>query len=122
MKGLDIALAGILAVCAVIQYNDPDPVYWVTVYGIAACVPALSIAGKRSELVAGIAIGMIASGMLYAVPGFFDYLASGRWGTITGAMDGADAYVEPAREFLGLGIALAIVAFYVVRRGANQNR
>lgn len=121
MKGLDIALAGILAVCAIIQYNDPDPIYWVTVYGIAACVPALNIAGKRSDLVAGIALGMIVSGMIYAAPGFFDYLVSGRWGSITGSMDGADRYVEPAREFLGLGIALVIVAYYTLRGRTRQN-
>lgn len=122
MKILDLFLAAILAICAIIQYNDPDPIYWVTVYGFAACVPALNAAGKRSDVVAGIAIGMSLSGVLYATPGFFDYVASGRWGSIAGSMGGADTYVEPAREFLGLGIALTIVIFYTRRWRGAQNR
>ncbi|MGI9344102.1 MAG: transmembrane 220 family protein [Gammaproteobacteria bacterium] len=122
MKALDYLFVAMLAVTAVLQFNDPDPAYWVTVYGLGAAVPLMHALGRQARFLAALTIGMIISGMLYAAPGFFDYLVSGRWGSITGSMDGPDAYVEPAREFIGLLIALAIVSFYALRWRANQNR
>ena len=62
-----------------------------------------------------ITIGMIASGMIYAAPGFLDYLQAGNFSSITASMDGSLTYVEPAREFLGLLIALTIVGIYAQR-------
>lgn len=114
-KSRDFAFALLLAVTAALQFNDPDPIYWVGVYGLAAAVPALHAVGRNSPFLAALTLGMILSGMIYAAPGFIDYLQSGRYGTITGSMNGPDAYVEPAREFIGLAMALAIVAFYAWR-------
>jgi len=111
-----------LAVTAVLQINDPDPVYWVAVYGLGAAVPLMHAFGRQARFLAALTIGMIVSGMIYAAPGFFEYLQSGQLGTIAGSMDGPDAYVEPAREFIGLLIALAIVGYYGYRWRANQNR
>jgi hypothetical protein len=119
MKALDYFFAALLVVIAGLQINDPDPTYWVVVYGLGAAVALLHALGKSSQFLAALTIGMIASGMIYAAPGFLDYLQAGNFGSITASMDGSLTYVEPAREFLGLLIALTIVGIYAQRWRTN---
>jgi len=119
MKALDYLFVAMLAVTTALQINDPDPVYWVAVYGLGALVPLLHSLGRQAQFLAALTIGMILSGMMYTAPGLFDYLQSGDFGSITGSMDGPARYVEPAREFLGLLIALAIVGIYAMRWHTN---
>ena len=119
MQVLDYIFVAMLVVTTALQFNDPDPVYWVAVYGLGAVVPLLNSFGRHSQFLAALTIGMILSGMIYAAPGFFDYLQSGDFGSITGSMDGPARYVEPAREFLGLLIAFAIVGSYPLRWRTN---
>ena len=115
MKVLDYLFVAMLVVTTALQFNDPDPVYWVAVYGLGAVVPLLNSIGRPVQFLAALTIGMILSGMIYAAPGFFAYLQSGDFGSITGSMDGPARYVEPAREFLGLLITFVIVGSYALR-------
>jgi len=119
MKALDYFFTALLLVIAGLQINDPDPAYWILVYGLAAIIPLAHSLGKRPQLLAALTVGMIVSGMIYAAPGFAEYLGAGNYGSITASMDGPAKYVEPAREFLGLLIALIIVGFYAQRWHAN---
>ena len=119
MKALDYFFTALLLVVAWLQINDPDPAYWVLVYGLAAIVPLAHSLGKRPQLLAALTVGMIISGMIYAAPGFAEYLSAADFLSITASMDGPAKYVEPAREFLGLMIALAIVGFYAQRWRTN---
>jgi len=115
MKALDYLFAAMLAITAALQFNDPDPLYWVLAYGLGAVVAVMHALGKRAVFLAALTLGMVLSGMMYAVPGFAEYLQAGDYGSITGSMDGPNAYVEPAREFIGLLIALLIVGSYSLR-------
>ena len=115
MKAIDYLFVAMLAVIAALQLNDPDPVYWVAVYGLGAVVPLLHSFGRQAQFLSAVTIGMILSGLIYAAPGFREYLQSGDFGSITGPMDGPAWYVEPAREFIGLLIALTIVGYYAMR-------
>lgn len=119
MKLMDYVFAAMLAVIAALQFNDPDPVYWVAVYGLAALVPLAQAFGGRAPFLAALTMGMIVSGMIYASGGFFDYLQAGKYASITGPMGRGARYVEPAREFLGLLIALLVVGYYALRWHRN---
>lgn len=121
-RARDYTLAALLAVTAALQFNDPDPVYWVAVYGLAAVAPIVHARGSRAPFLGALTLGMVISGMIYSAAGFYDYLRSGQFGSITGSMDGPDAYVEPAREFLGLTMAWLVVGWYTLRWGAFQKR
>jgi hypothetical protein len=112
MKILDYCFAALLAWVAILQINDPDPVYWVTVYALGALIALLNAFSRPAPLAAAVNVGMIMTGVIYAAPGFLDYLAAGDFGALTQAMDAGLDYVEPAREFLGLAIALGIVGSY----------
>ena len=113
MKVMDMILTVLLGLCVVLQFNDPDPFYWVVAYGLAAVVPLLNLLGRRPQYFAGISFGLIVSGLIYSAPGFVEYLRSGDFGSLTGPMDVPATYVEPAREFLGLLIAFAAVSGYL---------
>ena len=119
MKLMDYGLAAMLAVIAGLQFNDPDPVYWVAVYGLAALVPLAQAFNGRAPFLAALTIGMIISGMIYASSGFFAFVAAGDYAAITGPMGRGARHVEPAREFLGLLIALLVVGYYALRWHRN---
>src|SRR5690606_539791 len=46
MRWFHLACAGLFAVSALLQYNDPDPVAWVLMWGAAAVVAVLNFRGK----------------------------------------------------------------------------
>ncbi len=105
-----VALA--FLIMAAIQFNDPDPVYWVAVYAVVAAVPAARIFGHSLPTTSAVAGGMVLAGLLIAAPGVVDYLASGDYSSIDEKMMDEKPYVESAREFIGLLIAAAGLIFY----------
>ena len=120
MNILRWVLAALLLISAAIQFNDPDPVYWIAAYAAAAAVVAAAAVNRFDRFVSGIAIGVVVAGMLVSAAGFVAYLLSGIPGAIFASMAGSPAYVEEAREFLGLGIALAALAWS--HRAASRQR
>lgn len=114
MKTLSFAAAVVFVVIAGLQFNDPDPIYWVAVYGGTALIALGKGLGRYSDFWAAIAIGAVLAGLLQSFPFFIDYLKAGEFGSIFGDMRGPQ-YVEPTREFGGLLMALALLVFYVRR-------
>ncbi|MFT7653369.1 MAG: hypothetical protein ACI9UU_002480 [Candidatus Azotimanducaceae bacterium] len=102
----------VLIVMAGLQFNDPDPSFWVAMYGIAAMMPIATLLGRRLPTIFYIAGGMLLAGLLISLPGFIDYLDSGDFGAIGGEMTASKPYVESAREFLGTAIAAFVLGFY----------
>ena len=100
-----VVIALVLLYMAYLQFNDPDPLYWVVVYGFIALFPIARLLNRSLRPAAPVAFGIILAGLLIAWPGFVDYLRSGDYASLVGAMTPDKPYVEPAREFLGLVIA-----------------
>lgn len=90
---------------AVIQLNDPDPLYWFSVYAVVAWLAGGCFVGRRSAPVSRIALGMVLAGLLMSAPGAVDYMAAQDFSSIYGQMMAEKPYVEAAREFGGLAIA-----------------
>lgn len=108
MKYLQFALGLLFFWAAVVQFNDPDPLYWIVTYTAVAAIAIGKGFGFCNRTCAVLVLGNVLAGMLVALPGFFDYLFSGNFGSLTGDMREA-GYVEPAREFLGLFIAICVL-------------
>jgi hypothetical protein len=115
MRILNYVFAGLFFAMAGLQFNDPDPVYWVAVYGGAALVALSKGLGRFSEFWAAIVIGGVVAGLIYAVPGVLNFIEFGSFEELTGKMSASKAYVESTREFGGLMIALIVLASYVKR-------
>ncbi|MEM7098974.1 MAG: transmembrane 220 family protein [Pseudomonadota bacterium] len=105
-----VAIA-LLLLMAWLQLNDPDPLYWVTVYAIAAMVPARRLLPVQISFLWPMTMGLLLAGLLMSAPGFVEFLQEEPLTNITGTMSPLTR-VEDAREFLGLVIAGAIVVLY----------
>jgi hypothetical protein len=55
----------LLAAAALVQYNDPDPLLWIAIYGAAALCCALFLFGCLPRLLAVGLSGAYALGALY---------------------------------------------------------
>lgn len=119
IQGINGLLLLLFAVAAIVQYNDPDPVLWVTLYGVAAACCALYALGRLPAGLAALLSGGYTLGALYLLgrivgPGaFFD--ETGR--EMMGLMEGA-------REMLGLWMTAAWTGFLAwhVRRDRSASR
>lgn len=114
MRPLKFLLAIFFLAMAALQFNDPDPAYWIAVYGGTAAVSLAAALGFHRRFWTALTIGGVLAGLLIAAPGTLDYLSSGNPGSIFGQMMDED-YIEPAREFFGLLICLA--ALVLILRG-----
>jgi hypothetical protein len=109
-------MAALFAVCLVLQYNDPDPVRWMIVYGTAMGISAL-LPFDRRVAAFGLAVGALA--LVWAA-----ILIYGIWGKVALSdvvekMSEKGGAVEEEREAGGLlieGIWLVLASVYRRRR------
>ena len=85
-----------------LQLNDPDPLYWVTVYAMTALIPHSRLVQPHYASLFWITAGMVFAGLLQSSSGFIDFMAAGDWGLLTAPMTDKLPAIEYAREFLGL--------------------
>ena len=110
MKAVHFILAAFFLYMAYLQFNDPDPLYWLIVYAGTAAIALAKGLGRSSDFWTTILIGATAAGMIIATPSLVEFIAAGDFAAI-GDMDRAP-YVEPAREFGGLLLALILLLYY----------
>ncbi len=115
MRILNYVFAGLFLAMAGLQFNDPDPVYWVAVYGSTALIALSKGLGRFSEFWAAIVIGGVVAGLIYAVPGVLNFIDFGSIDELIGSLTSSKPYIESTREFGGLMIALIVLASYVKR-------
>jgi hypothetical protein len=59
-RALNGVMAALFALAVLVQYNDPDPVRWMAIYG-TACVVSMIVAGRGSApLAVSSIVGVIA--------------------------------------------------------------
>jgi hypothetical protein len=92
----------LFAAAVLLQYNDPDPLVWVLMYGAAFALSAMAMARGTAPFVAVVIVGVIALawGILLTVrvPGVAAY------GHMFDAWEMHSAVTEEARESVGLFI------------------
>lgn len=97
---------GLFTLGALVQYNDPDSLWWILIYGVAAFVSLLFSLDKlhiRWPLMLGVA-GII--GFIYLYPSNFQGFD---------LEDGDINTVELGREAFGLLIIALVMFLYTVR-------
>ena len=104
---------------ASLQFNDPDPVVWVSCYLICAAVPGMVLFDKFFKPVfwAAIVICLVEASRTGA--GAYNYYLHMAEEPLMQAMNPEKPYIEEAREFGGSLIALSLVLisawFYSIR-------
>ncbi|UII18942.1 transmembrane 220 family protein [Fulvivirga ligni] len=116
MRILSLVFALLFFAFAALQWNDPDPLLWILIYGYVAVVALLDFLNKTINPLI-ILISVIA-GFLYSffyLPGLIDLLDRGGFNQLAAEMHASTMYIEESREFLGLLIALGVLLFYYFR-------
>ncbi|WP_036155708.1 transmembrane 220 family protein [Maribacter forsetii] len=109
-KILGYVFAMLFSVGAVLQYNDPDSLHWIIIYGVAALMSLLFALNKIGYIVPLI-LGIFAFiGFVYLYPSDFQGFDLN---------DGDIVTVELGREAFGLliiSIVLLVFAFRIKRK------
>lgn len=116
MRWFHLACAGLFAVSALLQYNDPDPVAWVLMWGAAAVVAVLNFRGKADYRVLAALAVVCMAWMVLLAPGMIAFVQLGNWSLLTATMQAGQPLIEEAREFLGLALIFLYALLSLVAR------
>ena len=115
-KFLNIFFLVLFLVFALVQINDPDPLFWVLFYLLVATVFLLKLLGKEIKKLALAVILIAIATSLYHVTGFYEWLTLPDKAEIFGEMVYKKPYIEETREFLGSLIAAACLLTVYLRK------
>jgi len=108
MKTANWIMTLVFLMCVAVQYNDPDPVRWMTIYGLAMAACLLFVSGKLRwpfPVAVGVAALLWAASIVPHLIG-----KSIPMNEVFGTMRMISEPVEEAREMGGL----LIVAFWML--------
>jgi len=90
---------------AYLQLNDPDPLFWISIYGLVALASLGRLLGYAHGLAFLIlTLALVVISIIY-FPGFIEYLIQPNKNEIVGEMVYKKPYIEETREFIGLWLA-----------------
>lgn len=109
---------------AALQINDPDPVIWVSFYCLCAAVPLLLIANKFIRPLFWLTLALCVIELFLSAPGAYNYYLHMDQEPLMQSMNPEKPYIEEAREFLGVLIALVLVTLSALLAGyaVNNNK
>ena len=105
-KTLSLLFTVLFMVSAVLQYNDPDPIIWIVIWGAAAVISALFLFNKLSFTVPLILGILSCIGFVYLYPSNFQGFS---------LVDGDIENIELKREAFGLLIIAFVMFTYTLR-------
>ncbi|MET0355727.1 MAG: transmembrane 220 family protein, partial [Cellvibrio sp.] len=92
-----------------LQFNDPDPILWVSFYIICALVPGLLLFNKFYRPLFWAALAICSTEIIISAPGAYQYFLNMAHEPLMQSMNAEKPYIEECREFLGALIALGLV-------------
>jgi Transmembrane family 220, helix len=113
VRTLDLVMTLLFAFAAALQFNDPDPVRWIAIYG-AASVLSLTVFFRR-RVPPAVAIGVAAIALVWAASIAFGGPAASEYSHMFDAWEMKSPSVEEAREASGLLIVAAWMTVIGVR-------
>jgi hypothetical protein len=114
MKTFNYIFCFLFIVFAALQYNDPDPYIWMPIYLYSSAFCYLAAKKKFYPIAYAAGIFVYA---VYALFLFFDKTGVLNWAkehhaeNIAGTMKATEPWIEESREFFGLLIVIAVMAF-----------
>jgi len=120
MKVINIVLTILFAVFAVVQFNDPDPWFWVLLYGFIAVISGFAIVGKYYKRAIYIGMAICFLGVVIFYPDFRDWMNMGS-PNIAESMKAEKPHIEFVREFFGLVICFLALLFHFFQKRKIDN-
>jgi len=124
MKIINSIFLVLFVVSAGLQYNDPDPAFWILIYLFGALNCYFSIRRLNYHLMNLTGIVLL---FIYAMFLFFDKDGVLSWITehkaenIAGSMKASTPWIEETREFFGLAIIIAIMSLNFFNSKAKKS-
>jgi hypothetical protein len=112
MRIANILMGALFILAVAVQYNDPDPIQWMTIYGLAALSCFLALRGRLPWTVPA-AIGVVA--LIWAATLAPGVMRAPSLEGFFGSMQMKTPAVEEAREMFGLMIVVLWMAVLAVR-------
>ena len=88
------------------RYNDPDPIHWIFLYGLAAVLCSMAVFGKFNQNLVYICIGATILQVLIVTEGTILWYLRGMENILSTPMAKDKPYIEEVREFFGSLIVL----------------
>ena len=105
MRIVALIFAILFIISAALQYNDPDTLIWIVIYGFAAVLSFLFFRGLRNKILYGVAMVIYVGGAIYLWPAEYKGIA----------LDMSRApEIELARESLGMAICAFAFLLYLL--------
>ncbi len=114
---LNIMMALLFTLSAIVQLNDPDPVQWFLIYAAGALICAMSAAKASHGWQAPALIGLTA--LVWGVWIMVHLQTGFAWGHIAEKMKAETPAIEESRETLGLFL-LATWMFVIAARRRGE--
>ena len=110
-----LLLALMFLAFTVVQFNDPDPVLWIAIYGAMMVICALAAFNMYYSKVMLVLMAGYIIYMVLLLPGFKDWLQSPDRSLLFDDIAKMQYhYIEESREFLGLLICVAVLSVYLL--------
>ena len=112
-RAVSALMTALLAVAVAVQYNDPDPVQWMAIYGAACALSAVAVVRGRAPWAWAAAVGLVA--LVWGI-----VAAQGAYGRshlieMFQSWEMKSPGVEEAREASGLLIVAAWMAVLAIQ-------
>ena len=122
MNSFHIVISIIFILFAVFQINDPDPIFWIALYGVTA-VSAILFFFKITIPLVPLLVALVSiGGLLYLSPDFLRWIREGS-PSITGSMKAGSPHIELVREFFGNALtAITGMGYWVAMRRRKKHK
>ncbi|MFQ5936977.1 MAG: transmembrane 220 family protein [Acidiferrobacterales bacterium] len=114
IRAINVVLTVLFLLSMAVQFNDPDPLLWMAIYGAVALIAALAVFSKFYVPLILIVLVICLGGSLYLMPSVFELLLNHNPGELFGTMSPDRPYVEESRESLGLLIAVVALVYFLI--------
>jgi hypothetical protein len=123
MKVVNLLLALMFVAFAYLQFNDPDPIVWILIYGSMAVICALAAFGITPRVVMGIMLVIFVAYSFAFLDGLTEWFAQpDRSVLFDDVLKMQYPYIEESREFLGLMICVTVLAIHLLLSIRKQTR
>jgi hypothetical protein len=115
-RAFDVLMLVLFVMSIIVQYNDPDPLIWMAIYAVAACIAFMSSRGRLPWQLGAIVTLIAVAWAATLAP---DVIGKVRFLDMFGAFEMKNIGIEQSREMYGLlmiAIYTGISTFRAFRR------
>jgi hypothetical protein len=123
MKILSFIFGLMFLAFTVVQFNDPDPILWIDIYGAMAVLSVMAFFNRYIKI---LMLGLGVAYLIYAAllfPSAMVWLKSADRSLLFDDIAKMQyPYIEETREFLGLVICMTVLIFYFLYHLKNTGK